>query len=263
MNDSQNTALAENVDAIEAISALKSFKNLMFIVAFIALLLLQGAFWMNYMNIIDKTDCPFSEKQAVPAETAQATPSGENAIISLAAQATSEEQTTEVPADTSETASGCGGCGDLFDVDAIIAGLKNPTCDQVACGIDICNFVLFIAVILYSLTLLISLKISIVARLGGINHIARAFLLSLFMLILTIPWQVCFGDIVAGAIYTPGELLSTRIISCDGHLNDCIFYFGRFTGLWAIVIVMLIAAQIRSARWTKEVKRRLGIIKQA
>ena len=89
----------------------------------------------------------------------------------------------------------------------------------------------------------------------------RAFLLSLFMLVLTIPWQVCFGDIVAGAIYTPAELLCTKIISCDGHLNDCIFYFGRFTGLWAIVTITLLAAQIRSARWSKEVNRNMEILK--
>ena len=261
MSESQNTALAENADAIEAVSALKSFKNLMFLVAFIALLLLQAAFWLNYTNLIDKSACPCPEQQAAPAETADATPSGENAITSLVALATSEEETDLVPADTAETASGCDGCGELFDVNAIIAGVKNPTCNQIVFAIDICNFVLFIAVILYSLTLLISLKISIVGRLGGINHIARAFLLSLFMLVLTIPWQICFGDIVAGAIYSPAEMLCTKVISCNGHLIDSIFYFGRFTGLWAIVVITLLAAQIRTARWSKEVNRRLGILK--
>lgn len=261
MNDSQNTALVDGADAIDAVGALKAFKNFMFIVAFIALLLVQGAFWANYTNIIDKSDCPCTGEKAAVEQSAQQTHSAENEIISLAAQATSEEEPAEEPVAVAETDTGCGGCSELFDVDAIIAGVKNPTCNQIACTIDICNFVLFIAVILYSLTLLISLKISIVGRLGGINHITRAFLLSLFMLVLTIPWQICFGEIVVGAIYTPGELLCTKIASCGGPLNDCIFYFGRFTGLWAIVTIMLLAAQIRSARWSKEVNRRLGILK--
>ena len=115
--------------------------------------------------------------------------------------------------------------------------------------------------ILFSLTLLITLKISIAGRLGGISHISRAFLQALLLVVLIIPWQVCLPDTIVGAIYTPRELLCSKVVHCGAPIYDCIFYFGRFVGLWAIVIILLFAAEIRSIRWSRAVSRRLGATK--
>ena len=61
---------------------------------------------------------------------------------------------------------------------------------------------------MYCLSLLFSLKVSLMGRLGGINHISRAFFLSLAMFVLVLPWQKFFSGVVAGVIFTPDELLN-------------------------------------------------------
>ena len=53
--------------------------------------------------------------------------------------------------------------------------------------VTVCNFIIIVSVILYCLTLLMCLKISLAGRLGGINHITRAFFISLFLLMIITP----------------------------------------------------------------------------
>ena len=244
MNENYPTrAVADETDCLQAIGAFKSFKNLMFLVSFICLALLQTAFWMNYLDLIDATDCSCPEPLGVPTEVV-----AEASVVEQAAAATSETPT-------------CGNQAGIFGINAIISSVAKPTCGQMFCIIAVCNCVLFVAVILFSLNLLMSLKISIVGRLGGLNHIARAFLLSLFLLVLIVPWQVCLPDTVVGAIYTADELFCAEPVTCADSLADCLFYFGRFTGLWAVVTILLIAAQIRSMCWTKAVGRKLRVLK--
>ncbi len=251
MNENHPTGpVVDETDCLEAVGAFKSFKNLTFLISFICLILLQAAFWMNYLDLIDKSACSCPEPLGVPTEvTAEASVVEQAGVRAMEAAAAASEPST------SENQAG------FFDINAIVSSVTSPTCRQMFCIISICNCVLFVAVVLFSLNLLMSLKISIVGRLGGINHIARAFLLSLFLLVLIVPWQVCLPDTVVGAIYTPEELLCADPVACDGPLADCIFYFGRFVGLWAVVTILLLAAQIRSIRWSKAVVRRLRILK--
>ncbi len=251
MNENYPTGpVVDETDCLQAIGAFKSFKNLTFIISFICLVLLQAAFWMNYLDLIGKSDCSCPEPPGVPTEAA--------AAVSVVEQAGARAM--EDAAAASEPCTS-GNLARIFDINAIVSTLGNPTCRQMFCVIATCNCILFIAVVLFSLDLLISLKITIVGRLGGINHIARAFLLSLFLLVLAIPWQICLPETVVGAIYTSEELLCTDVVTCGGPLADCVFYFGRFTGLWAIVTILLLAAQIRTARWSKAIVRRLRILK--
>lgn len=252
----------ESGDALGAVGALRAFKNLMFIVAFICLLILGGAFWMNHLGLIDKTCCPCQGQNAAAEDVVVRAESAGSAVVSLAAQvaeATSDTDEPEVEAVPEEVPAECA--EKRIDVDAIIAGIKNPGCKHVICAIRACNFVGFLALVLYSLGLLMIVKISIAGRLGGINHITRGFLLSLLVLVFAIPWQVCFGDVVAGAMFTPKELICAKIVTCDGPLNECVFYFGRFVGLWAIVVVLLVIAHIRTIGWSNGVHRQMGILK--
>jgi hypothetical protein len=122
-----------------------------------------------------------------------------------------------------------------------------------------CNFVLILAAMLYCLTLLFCLKISLIGRLGGINHICRAFFISLIMLILLLPWQRFFGGVVVGAIYTPAELDKWCTAESTG-IFDAIFHYLRFTGYWLLIILLLIFSQLRSSRWTKAILRRLEVL---
>ncbi|RKY08187.1 MAG: hypothetical protein DRP66_05110 [Planctomycetota bacterium] len=251
MNENYPTGpIVDETDCLGAAGAFKSFKNLAFLISLVCLILLQAAFWMNYLDLIDTSDCSCPEPTGVPTE--------------VAAEASAVEQAGALAMEAAAAASESSASGNqagIFGFSAIGLSAAGPTCRQMFCIIAICNCVLFVAVVLFSLTLLMSLKISIVGRLGGINHIARAFLLSLFLLVLIVPWQVCLPGTVVGAIYTADELLCADPVPCDGPFADCIFYFGRFTGLWAVVTILLIAAQVRSVRWSKAVIRKLQILK--
>jgi hypothetical protein len=125
--------------------------------------------------------------------------------------------------------------------------------------IRVTNAVLILTATLYCLSMLFSLKVSMLGRLGGINHISRAFFLSLFMLILLLPWQRIFGSMVPGAIYTPEELLEW-FSSKNGDVLDKVIYYLRFSGYWLLIMLLLILSQIRSIRWGKAILRRLEII---
>jgi len=101
--------------------------------------------------------------------------------------------------------------------------------------------------------------VSLVGRLGGINHISRAFILALIMAALIIPWQRLFGWNVVGVAYGSEELLRWFDAKADGVPN-VIFYYLRFCGLWLVALLLLIMTQVRSVRWSKSIIRRLEII---
>jgi len=137
--------------------------------------------------------------------------------------------------------------------------LSGITFEFLSWVIRVANAVLILTASLYCLSMLFSLKVSMLGRLGGINHISRAFFLSLLMLILLLPWQRIFGGMVPGAIYTPEELVKW---SCSeaGDVLDKVIYYLRFSGYWLLIVLLLILSQIRSIRWGKAILRRLEII---
>jgi hypothetical protein len=112
--------------------------------------------------------------------------------------------------------------------------------------------------------MLFSLKVSLIGRLGGINHISRAFFLSLVFLVFLLPWQIAWRKFFAGelfgAVYTPGDLLSSFAALKDGGLLYKIIYYFRFSGYWLIALLLLIFSYIRSCRWAKTILRRLEVI---
>jgi hypothetical protein len=120
------------------------------------------------------------------------------------------------------------------------------------------NVILILAATLYCLTMLFSLKLSLIGRLGGMSHISRAFFLSLVMLVLVLPWQVVFDCVIRGAIYMPCELRWCSNES-EGIFNAILFYL-RFSGYWLLIVLLLVLSQLRSARWTKAILRRLEVI---
>lgn len=249
IEDQKTTTTLDNADCLEAVIAFRSFKNLMFLLALVCLIALQAIFWANYLGYIEKADCPCP--QAKPAAAMLL----ETPVIALAAVG------DKAPVSCGGCPMGGGQLAGIFAVGSFVDAVKNPTCGDAMVIVAVLNYILFLAVILFSLDLLITLKISIAGRLGGINHISRAFLLALLLAVLIVPWQVCLPNTVVGAIYTPEELLCSDVVQCDGPLFDCIFYFGRFVALWAIALILLIAAQVRSVRWSRAVIRRLGILK--
>ena len=113
---------------------------------------------------------------------------------------------------------------------------------------------------MYSLTVLFGLKISLVARLGGISHITKAFFVSLFTIVLLLPWQIMFRGVIVGAIYTPSELLASWQAFPVDNIAEKSFMFLRFTGLAIVVLLLFVWAQLKSMRWSRNTLKRLGIM---
>lgn len=251
--DEKRNDIVDTTDCLEAVSAFKAMKNFLFLIIIICLLLLQGAFWLDYTGCIDKT-----EAEAVCPVVAAETP-GQAAVGAETIDAQAQRATEDI-VDKSKKPN------EFVATDAPSPKIKVPVIGvykswHLVCLIKSCNFILIIAATLYCFTLLVSIKISLVGRLGGINHISRAFFLSLFALVILLPWQKCFGGIIAGAIYTPEELFRGRAPTIEASVIDQILYYLRFTGLWLIATLLIIFAQIRSIRWTKATLRRLGILR--
>jgi len=239
MNEGQNQQknLVDTTDCLEAVGVFRGWKNFLFVIAILCLLLLQVSFWLVNFGYVKTDEEVESESSAVVAEDTEQ-------IEAAAKQVTAEpNQPTEAAPQQQKTSP-------LF-------GIKFK---QLSLLIRFVNFVLIPTAVLYCLTMLFSLKVSLLGRLGGINHIARAFFLSLVMLVLLLPWQRFFSGIVVGAIYTPGELVRWYTVETTGGIFGIILYYLRFTGYWLLVLLLLILSQLRSIRWAKAILRRLEVI---
>lgn len=127
--------------------------------------------------------------------------------------------------------------------------------------VAVCNFIIIVSVILYCLSLLMCLKISLAGRLGGINHIARAFFISLFLLVIITPWQVVLPKVLIGVTWLPGELLCGGWDKADSSIFWKVLLYLRFCGLWFVAVWLLLWTHIRSGKWTRATLRRLGVVR--
>ena len=255
MNEGQNQQknLIDTTDCLEAVGVFRAWKNFLFVIIICLVLLLQASFWL--------VDLGYVKSAESRAESSVAAAEGPEQIKQAA------EQSTEVKTDIEKAAQ------------QVAAGPNQParaeqkqpkskktipvfyiTAKKLTSLVRFFDFVLIPAAILYCLTLLFGLKISLLARLGGINHISRAFFLSLAFVVLLLPWQRLFAGVVAGAMYTPRELLRWYTIGKAGGIFGTIFYYLRFTGYWLVVLLLLIFSQLRSSRWAKAILRRLEVV---
>ncbi len=234
MNENQAgpSNLLDTTDCLEAIGVFRGWKNFFFVIVVICLLLLQISFWVVNTGYITAKECPGSMTAVVAG--------GLSEDVGEAAKKVAAEQSEPAEAEMENS---------LFGI----------TFKHLAMGIRVVNAILILTGLLYCLTILLSLKVSLVGRLGGMNHISRAFFLSLVMLILLLPWQRVFGGMVLGAIYTPCELVKWSSAE-TGNIFDIILYYLRFCGYWLLILLLLIFSQLRSGRWTKSILRRLEVI---
>ncbi len=271
MDRTENTNdMVDATDCLEAVGTFKSMKNIFFILAIISLLFLQGAFWLNDTGCIDKPSDPYGQKAVftgVPcpagslSKLAPQDPKAPAAADTAGKEDTAEDkidelvkEADELSKQTAEPATETPGDMNFF------AEMFTPEVAQVTALVRTCNFIGIIAACMYSLTLFMSIKISLAGRLGGINHISRAFFRSLLAFVLLMPWQLCTAGVVTGAVYTPEELFCPAGLTAEATLLGQTFYYLRFTGLWAVVFVLLVAAQLSSKKWSKATLRRLGIV---
>ncbi len=237
MNENQAgpNSLLDTTDCLEAVGVFRGWKNFFFIIIILCLLVLQICFWAVNTGYIPAKEYPGNKAQS---NEADAVGLGEDVPdVNEAANEVSAEQSEPALADS------------LFGI----------TFKHLAMVIRVVNAILVLTGTLYCLTILLALKISLVGRLGGINHICRAFFLSLIMLILLLPWQRVFGGVVLGAIYSPCELAEWCSAETGSILGIVLRYL-RFTGYWLVILLLLIFSQLRSGRWTKTILRRLEVI---
>jgi hypothetical protein len=269
----EHADLVGTTDSLEAVGVFKFWKNVFFVLAIICLVLLQVGFWVIDSNkVVDPNSVPNKEKaQAISAvrgtgilpvseihgQDGHATNTG--GIIVLAAP-------VQIAAEANAAQSQPAGPNSTAKKAASQKNDNNPVIhirfEYVAWGMRMLNAILIFSMLMYAGTILFSLKVSLVGRLGGINHITRAFFLALLALVITLPWQKMFGNILPGLVYTPGELVldHNRIEQPGVPVFQIGLYYFRYCGLWVIVMALVIMSQLRTNRWAKATMRRLGVL---
>lgn len=228
--------LALATDCIEVAQMFRRWKNLLFVIVMLCLLLLQGSFWLvktGYIEIDSGASIAAGGRDKPTGDVAKAVMTGPNRSSGEAAEAPAKAR--------------------------LNLGLHvlDITFGRVSLVVRAANAVLVFASMLYALTLFCGLTVSFGGRLGGQNHISRAFYLSLIMLVLLLPWQTILGSMAPGAIYTAPELAKWCRADAGGMLDTVLLYL-RFTGYWALVVIVLLLAQLRSFRWSRVILRKLA-----
>ena len=289
MNDQGGSSnLLDTTDCLEAVGVFKGWKNFLFVILLICILLLQACFWLvelGFISVPPDSGPPIFEalRRQIQIRTATEPEIEQEAIESVQEEVPEEILPTdsdepaeieepvepEAPVDSNEpiqlaapTVVPKSEEADTEEAEGEAAEkefLFGVTFDHLVWVIRFVNAILILAAVLYCLTMLFSLKVSMLGRLGGINHITRAFFLSLLMLIFILPWQKVFDFVVMGAIFTPDEMIKWHAEK-TGDMLDMVLYYLRFSGYMVLVLLLLIFSQIRSSRWAKAILRRLEII---
>ncbi len=256
--------LVDTTDCLEAVGVFRCWKNLFFAVLFVGLLLLGLCFWVMDLGLV-KPDSTAADEQAVPQESATGqVVSGSSDTAQIAPVV--EQEVDEVKQQVDEAAAKVAGDANAPAGTAETKAKKTLKLPfklrqvHVMWSIRALDAIIIMAAILYCLTILFTLKISLLGRLGGINHISRAFFWSLILLALIVPWQVALGWGLFGVTFEPSELLG-RI---NEYESTTVFvkglYWFRYVVVWAIALLCLLLAQIRTARWSKATLRRLEVV---
>jgi hypothetical protein len=216
-------------DCLKAAGVLKRWKTMLMLVVAVCLLLQQMSFYLldqGYTEINEQAN----DNEPVAANQA--------------------EQISPVPKLITK----------WFPADAA----SKMTLDNLTLTTNFINAVLISAGALYCLTLLLSLEISIQSSIGGSNHgarafgikyITRAFILSLLMVVLLLPWQKFLGGVVTGAVFTPQEMVKWHAAKTEDMLNIGAYYL-RFYGYGLAMFLLLVFSNSASRQWAKAFLRR-------
>jgi len=118
----------------------------------------------------------------------------------------------------------------------------------------ITNILLIFTSLLYCMIMYFGMGVTFKGRLGGLGHIGGALFISLIIFVLVVPWQNFFSAVALGATYTPGELTRWCTTDINGTFGMALFYL-RFSGYWALILLLLLLAQFRSFRWARAINR--------
>ena len=216
-------------DCIKAAGVLRRWKNLLFMIMVLCLLLLQTSFWLVRTGQIG-------------------IPEGTNTEPSVVSEGETATRISTAPNDSA----GVGSAESANGPRSLSLLTFDITFELLTSIVRLTNVILVFISALYGLTMYFGLGVSLKVGLGGLGHICKAFYLSLIIFVLLLPWQIFFDSIALGAIYTPQELVSRCTADISDTFGMVLFYL-RFSGYWALVMLLLIMAQLRSARWTKSI----------
>jgi hypothetical protein len=271
--NSKRDDIVGTTDYLEAITVFKAAKNFMFVVTVVGLAMMLVCFFLANSKYTS-FEGTIAEQQ-VASEGTLAREIEQIAAMAAsqveAAAATADQAGPNVPPSAAMTRPLESGTVETVAVPEAAGSAAEATkpapakpftirFQWIAWALRVGTFALVVTATLYSLILVFCLKISLVGRLGGINHVARAFIWSLVAVVFLLPWQKYFGGVLAGAIFTPTELMAacTRVAGRD--VLERIFFYTRFVALPLAVLLMMLAAQARSIRWAKATLRRLGVM---
>jgi hypothetical protein len=255
--NNQSLNMIDTTDGFEAVTVFRSLKNLVFLIILISFLLSQLIFWLEFTGRIADGSSDSPAVAVVGLAATEPTDEGE-----LPGQDTTEVEDSGIISpdemgkgstkivDHSEVSSDSQAKEDS-DEPFTVMNVWHAS-HLVRCA----NFLIVFGAMLYSLTLLVCLKVSLAGSLGGLRHISRAFFFSLVFFVLVLPWQAFYPGVLVGVVYTPGELFNTAM---GEGLAKQVLYFGRFVIYWLVAFVILLMAQARSTKWTGATMRRLGM----
>ena len=255
MNQSQKKPgdLLETTDCLEAVGVFRAWKNFFFLIAILSLLVLQIGFWLVDTGVVKASAASPDGKQPANASAESNQADAVEAFLEPG-----DEVGRAAVIVTANEANQPPKAGQQAKKHGPFFGIK-VTFKHLKALIRVANFVLILTAVLYCLTVLFCLKVSLLGRLGGINHISRAFFLSLIAMVLVMPWQRFFGGVIAGVIFIPEELLASYAEK-NGEIFNTVLYYLRFSGYWFLLLLIMGFSQLRTGRWAKATLRRLEVI---
>ena len=246
--------LVDTTDCLEAISVIKFWKNFLFIIILLALILVQGSFWVMNLHLIRGDNVVLGP--AGGEATGEKQPATEADKIKEAAKQITADTNAAAEPNLQQTLHMGAEPNKPAPVEVTVRFELRAR--HIAAIVRFLDFILIPCSLLYCLTMLFAMKVSLIGRLGGINHIARAFFLSILFVVLLLPWQLMFAPVFAGAMFTPAEMMA----ACQAQKTDIAYVsmIFRFTVYCVLVLLLLLAAQMRSMRWARATLRRLDVM---
>lgn len=230
----------QSSDALEAYNVFRQGKNLFFILLLLGLLIIQTCFWVVDQGLIDSV-MPNGENTNM---TYMRAPENSGRAVFIKA---AEVKATEVKA-----------ADDVVpEYEVSPSSRARLISGFIEGSLSAWNFMVIFVSVLYCLSLLMGVKISLAGGLGGLADLTRAFFLSLVFMVMVIPWWQGLLELDTNLVIFNYEQLIEAYRN-KGSQIDLIFYYGRFTGFWFLGLLFLVVAQSKGHRASRSIILRLS-----
>lgn len=243
-------------DALEAFELARSIRNVLFFLLLVSLLTLGSVFWLTDITRWQTSHPASAAPETIDIPVAEITPPVAPADLSSdkpapEAPVAAADRPADIPADVAAAEDALTNKNTPADDDAARTAQWRRQLARVLATAG--HFSAFFAGVMYLLTLLLMIKFTIVGRLGGAAAMTRAFFLMLLAAVLMVPWKSLAVINYPGALFLYDELLTVQ--TCLQTAGDAFCYYLHYVGLWAGVLLLIIAAQCRSRQAVLMVKR--------